>query len=125
MWEGMDSYLTNSRAERPRPVRHRAQVGGVARHLGLRHLRLDQGAALPTGSVPRTRPRRLDRSPITVPILVVDEEATGGRRARAGVTAALAASRRASAPAVWNAMSEESTLWDFPSCSVTRMSTRG
>ena len=36
-----------------------------------------------------------------------------------------AASRSASAPAVWKAMSEESTLCDLPSVSVTRRSTTG
>ena len=38
---------------------------------------------------------------------------------------AFAASLRASAPAVWNAMSEESTECALPSTSVTRMSTTG
>ncbi len=36
-----------------------------------------------------------------------------------------AASRRASPPAIWKAMSEESTLCDLPSVSVTRRSTTG
>ena len=36
-----------------------------------------------------------------------------------------AASRSARAPALWKAASEESTLWDLPSVSVTRMSTTG
>ena len=36
-----------------------------------------------------------------------------------------AASRSASPPAVWNAMSDESTLCDLPSVRVTRMSTTG
>ena len=36
-----------------------------------------------------------------------------------------AASRRASWPATWKAMSEESTEWDLPSWSVTCRSTTG
>ena len=39
--------------------------------------------------------------------------------------AAAAASRNAIEPAIWNDMSEESTVWNFPSTSVTRMSTIG
>ena len=41
------------------------------------------------------------------------------------VPARVAASRSASPPAVWNAMSEESTLWDLPSVRVTLRSTTG
>ncbi len=36
-----------------------------------------------------------------------------------------AASLSAMAPAVWKAMSEESTVWNLPSSRVTRMSTTG
>jgi len=44
---------------------------------------------------------------------------------RTVVRADPAASRSARAPAVWNAVSEESTLWALPSRSVTRMSVTG
>ena len=76
--------------------------------------------------MPVTRPRRVDRSPITAPTYSsetsTESSSTGSSM---WMRVALAASFSARAPAVWNAMSEESTECALPSSSVTLMSTTG
>ena len=82
--------------------------------------------ALPRGSWPSTRPRRLERSPITSPrnssgvttsTAMIGSSSTGLAR--------LAASLSASEPAILKAISEESVSWYLPSVSVARTSTIG
>ncbi len=80
----------------------------------------------PDGSVPVTLARRVDRSPITAPTSASGTStltaSTGSSRESC---ARAAASLSASAPASWNAMSDESTLCALPSHKVTRRSTTG
>ncbi len=79
-----------------------------------------------SGSVPSTRPRRPDRSPSTVPRCSSGARtATSSNGSSRLVWPVAAASLSASAPAVWKAASEESTLCALPSTRVTRTSTTG
>ncbi len=87
---------------------------------------LTRDRPIPTDSVPVTRPRRVDRSLITAPTYSSDTSTDSSSTGSSMCTVvALAASLRASAPAVWKAMSEESTECALPSVSVTLMSTTG
>ncbi|COY11426.1 Uncharacterised protein [Mycobacterium tuberculosis] len=80
----------------------------------------------PAVSVPSTRPRRLDRSPNTAPTKSSGTSTEISSIGSSKITfVAAAASRNASAPAIWKAKSEESTLWALPSSNVTRISTTG
>ncbi len=80
----------------------------------------------PTLSVPSSRPRRVDRSDITPPTRSSGTTTATASYGSSKVTdEEVAASRSASAPAIWKAMSEESTACAFPSVSVTRRSTTG
>ncbi len=112
--------------ERPGAVGRRAQVDRVADQLAGRHVRTHHGharrrcpgrapgrAARPGRSSP-CRPGR--RGPCT---------STSSYGSRSTTPAVSAASRSASAPALWKAMSEESTLCALPPVSVTRTSTIG
>src|SRR5690606_7463067 len=71
---------------------------------------------VPTGSVPSTLPRREERSDITGPTYSsatrTDTSSTGSSSSTGTL---VAASFSASWPAIWKAMSEESTEWALPS----------
>ena len=113
--------------ERAGAVRRRAQVDRVADQLGWPARARGPRPCPSAVSWPSTRPRRDGQVAHHGADQVVGHRAPRPRRTAPGRRRRprCAASRSASAPALWNAMSEESTLCALPPVSVTRMSTIG
>lgn len=107
-------------------MRQRAQIDCVAGQLDLRHLGLDHRAVVPRGlgaEHSATTTGQVAQHRATKSSGTSTEISSSGSSKITFVAAA--ASRNASAPAIWKAKSEESTLWALPSSNVTRISTTG